>query len=497
MKRIFILMLVLSLMFLLLPASISAATDVNVYLDNVLIDAKGIILSGSTLVPLKAIFEELGASVAWDNETKTVTSKKGFTTIELTVGKDTAKINGADVQLAAPGQVINGSIMVPLRFVVEAFGGTLKWDGETKSAYINTGRIELVFSDYKKINTYPTHVLKVDREILPGSIKNFKYVLSSGISEPVGEIGEYLVKKQLLEEGIENDIDRIKNDPSVVPYDDVNGIRVSSYGYNSLTFYDDQSNLLGYVIIKGVMTGAVKTQLYSETKIEDVKKPENFDQLYNHYLNLPSLTEGLTVTVLDKIGIMEFDPSMLPDNLQHASSIEMGTTSVNAYEELIATDIITGIINHNGAPVGDEIIRIGTLISTGKNALVRLFDGNGDQIAVTIVKPNQFITSDPRYVYFEGEVYTDDGRISEEDFIVERYINGVLDVSSKRDGFNYLFNYGGSFGTNSGIRNDEEGVEDKITSIFHLGPLFRESDAVEYKFTSLNEDLRNIVMKHY
>ncbi|GMK39034.1 hypothetical protein PCCS19_20880 [Paenibacillus sp. CCS19] len=97
-----------------------------------------VIQSGSTLVPLRGIFESLGAKVIWNVHTETVTATKGSTEIILKVGSDTAYVNGKTVKLPAPSTKINGFTMVPLRFVSEAFGGTVKWDNATQTAYIET-----------------------------------------------------------------------------------------------------------------------------------------------------------------------------------------------------------------------------------------------------------------------------------------------------------------------------------------------------------------------
>ncbi|KIL39543.1 hypothetical protein SD70_19255 [Gordoniibacillus kamchatkensis] len=97
-----------------------------------------IMVNGSVLVPLRGIFETLGAKVSWDGATETVTATKGATTIKLTVGQSEATVNGKTVKLAIPSQKVNGSTMVPLRFVSESLGGTVRWDGETYTVYIES-----------------------------------------------------------------------------------------------------------------------------------------------------------------------------------------------------------------------------------------------------------------------------------------------------------------------------------------------------------------------
>lgn len=113
---------------------------VNVLIDGVKqsYDQSAIIKGGSTLVPLRGIFEQLGAEVLWDNATRSVTAKKGDMIIELTVDQKTAYINGKVTELSVEAQIIGGSTMVPLRFVSEALGADVAWDALTFTASITS-----------------------------------------------------------------------------------------------------------------------------------------------------------------------------------------------------------------------------------------------------------------------------------------------------------------------------------------------------------------------
>lgn len=95
-------------------------------------------INGSTMVPMRAIFEKLGAEIKWNGETRTVTATKGNTVIILTLDRGIAYINGDPVKLTSKAQSINGNTMVPLRFVSEALGAAVKWDGVTRTAYIDS-----------------------------------------------------------------------------------------------------------------------------------------------------------------------------------------------------------------------------------------------------------------------------------------------------------------------------------------------------------------------
>jgi len=91
-------------------------------------DVAPIIVSGRTLVPMRAIFEALGASLAWAETTQTVTARKGATTVTLGINRPTATVNTQSVALDQPAQIVRGRTLVPLRFVVEALGAEVNWD---------------------------------------------------------------------------------------------------------------------------------------------------------------------------------------------------------------------------------------------------------------------------------------------------------------------------------------------------------------------------------
>lgn len=94
--------------------------------------------AGAALVPMRAVFEQLNAKVAWDNDTRTVTANKAGKTVSLTIGSDTAKVNYKEVKLDAAPAIIQGSTFVPLRFIGEALGAQVEWDGTNRTIHITT-----------------------------------------------------------------------------------------------------------------------------------------------------------------------------------------------------------------------------------------------------------------------------------------------------------------------------------------------------------------------
>ncbi|XID95439.1 copper amine oxidase N-terminal domain-containing protein [Paenibacillaceae bacterium WGS1546] len=99
-----------------------------------------VVIDGSTLVPMRGVFEALGASIKWDQATQTITATKDSTTIILTIGNTFAHVKGQKVALAKEALILNGSTLVPLRFVAEALGSKVDWDAATYTATITSSK---------------------------------------------------------------------------------------------------------------------------------------------------------------------------------------------------------------------------------------------------------------------------------------------------------------------------------------------------------------------
>ena len=92
--------------------------------------------TGRTLVPIRFISEAFGAEVNWEPEFKVVTIILNGTTIKLQIGNKNAVVNGQTVKLDQPPIIKDNRTMVPIRFISEAFGATVKWFPETREIKI-------------------------------------------------------------------------------------------------------------------------------------------------------------------------------------------------------------------------------------------------------------------------------------------------------------------------------------------------------------------------
>jgi len=95
-------------------------------------------INGRVLVPLRGVFEQMGANVNWDQQTRMVTANKGATDVQLRIGDRIATVNGTTMNLDVPAMILRGSTMVPIRFVSEALGAQVGWMEAQHLVSINT-----------------------------------------------------------------------------------------------------------------------------------------------------------------------------------------------------------------------------------------------------------------------------------------------------------------------------------------------------------------------
>jgi hypothetical protein len=93
--------------------------------------------AGRVFVPLRGIFEQLGASVVYQNGTINATGRGR--TVSLTIGSTQALVNGQPVTLDSPPFIAGASTLVPLRFVATALGANVQWNDGTSTVVITGG----------------------------------------------------------------------------------------------------------------------------------------------------------------------------------------------------------------------------------------------------------------------------------------------------------------------------------------------------------------------
>ena len=106
------------------------------------VEAPYIAGEGVTLVPLRVISEAFGAEVNWDGETKTVTISHNDNNISVQIDNNTALVNGENKTLEeAPELTENGITMLPLRFISEELGATVGYEHETQAISVSLNNV--------------------------------------------------------------------------------------------------------------------------------------------------------------------------------------------------------------------------------------------------------------------------------------------------------------------------------------------------------------------
>jgi len=135
MKKILCLLLSVLCLF---TGGVYARSEITVEIDGVLqeYDVPPQIIKDRTMVPMRKIFEAFGAEVDWDDTLKKVTAVKEGIKVELIIGSVNAKVGEEEKLLDSEPVIIDGRTLVPVRFVSEALGAKVEWDGENKRVII-------------------------------------------------------------------------------------------------------------------------------------------------------------------------------------------------------------------------------------------------------------------------------------------------------------------------------------------------------------------------
>ena len=99
-------------------------------------DVPPIIEDSSTLVPMRFLFEQMGADVEWDSETQTATATIENKAVTFSIDNVNARINNKPAKMDVPARLVNGKTMVPLRFLSENMGYDVDWDTDSRTAII-------------------------------------------------------------------------------------------------------------------------------------------------------------------------------------------------------------------------------------------------------------------------------------------------------------------------------------------------------------------------
>lgn len=126
------------LTFCLIAAAphISAESDVKIYIDSEQLMSNPIIKNDKVFIPVRSIFEHLGADVGWNGQTDSVSIKSPDSEISLRIGSDIVLVNNFEKKLDSPVRIISDKSYIPLRSAAQLFFCTTVWDEGTRTVNI-------------------------------------------------------------------------------------------------------------------------------------------------------------------------------------------------------------------------------------------------------------------------------------------------------------------------------------------------------------------------
>ena len=186
-------------LFLATVASLSFAgiahAQINVTVNGDLVKFVGqppMTQNGRTLVPLRGVLEKIGTTVRYSGPTKTIRATRGDTNIRLTLGDPAATVNKRQVMLDVPAQAISGTTLVPLRFVAEALGADVRYDGATRLIAIRTDGKPNVLVALPEVATTPTE--KPKAEPAKATTEQFSGIFVDFVQKPKDSDSEISLK---------------------------------------------------------------------------------------------------------------------------------------------------------------------------------------------------------------------------------------------------------------------------------------------------------------
>lgn len=176
--------LISGMMLFGIEAYAEEAKTVSVYTDGTQIDfdVEPQIINDRTMVPMRAIFEAIGAEVNWDDSTKTAVSEKDGDVVKISIGEYRIIKNDEEIAIDVPAQIVDSRTLVPVRAIAESFDCEVFWDDAERIVRVVTVKLpEPVLTAADE-----TIVLKINDY----EISQAEYALLSNVFSMIGTVSE-------------------------------------------------------------------------------------------------------------------------------------------------------------------------------------------------------------------------------------------------------------------------------------------------------------------
>ena len=138
MKRFFVIVSILIAMVISISQSAFAAENITVILNGnkLNFDVQPCIINDRVMIPVRTIFEKLGAEVNWHQNTRTIIASKAEIMVSLTIDIEKIIVNDKEKIIDTSPCIVNGRTLVPIRAISEAFNMDVIWNQQTQTVTI-------------------------------------------------------------------------------------------------------------------------------------------------------------------------------------------------------------------------------------------------------------------------------------------------------------------------------------------------------------------------
>jgi len=183
-------------------ASFASTKDITVKVDGKTIDFPDVrpfidTQSNRTMIPVRFVAENLGCKVDWNGDLRVVYIQKNDTLIELKIGVLEAIVGGKVISLDTKAVIKENRTFVPLRFVSEALGAFVEWNGDTRTVYITTSKT--VPTPAPKVTPGTTTMVSDEYKKLADMIRT---VIDLEMAKEWDKVYDYLLPESLKKKGI-------------------------------------------------------------------------------------------------------------------------------------------------------------------------------------------------------------------------------------------------------------------------------------------------------
>lgn len=203
---------VLCSILILEGTTVNGEANISVKLDGDYVQfetVKPVIKDNRTLIPLRGLFENMGYTIEWEPNLKAAVLSKDGSTISIRSDKKYITVNNIQTKIDVPAQIINGSMMIPLRAVADATGAQVNWNSVTKTAEILTSEGASYIADmndYSKAYNEMIEPLTVLDDVAAG----LNSLNSNGSPENTADVISKLQNAKIVIEGVKKNVSKLE-----------------------------------------------------------------------------------------------------------------------------------------------------------------------------------------------------------------------------------------------------------------------------------------------